>query len=1136
MLVLTSISISTVNANSLILVIEGSFEGSPNVPMSWTVGILSTGDLSPPFEWSGSYGDSPFSWLYFTNQSYIVLTHTYAEEGEYNWWVSVRDSEGNFAREDRLVTIESNIVTIFSDGFEKAINPHFWTKSGTNDWSVRLNDDDTHSYEGDHSVFLDDCKIDDIYSYSQLTLTLDLSDQYDVGMQFWWKEFNDENHEGDGVFISDDGYNWYPVYSFNNGPNYYIQGSIDISEEAVNYNIPLTSSFKIRFQFYDNQPITSDGYIIDNVVLTAAYIDSDDDGWSNFEENNFYFTNPYSSDTDWDGVIDPVDTDPLVDLQVRLTIKRIYGSKYTYNWCEAEGNYDDCSDGPWDLIHNEQASGGYYIRQQTLQGVDDWVVWNYNVDKPGVYHVWLRNYRSIEGCSNVTPLWKNENDDNFKNFFNKSWDDKGPSYDVCWGIPQGYDEFFQWSWYGIIYAEPGEAQLKLENRPRWIDPKGGPWTRWGPEFGYIQIDSILITDDPNCNPNEVYIENGNDKILEDQAEFSFDPMSPPDFFIRSNINGIIDERDPVYDDWNILNYDWSTSANVPDNLETVPISIALYDEDGTIDELCDISYTDEICELTYNLKTATWTGDDFVDDIDFIGRTCGEVDGSWDFDANVIFEISQNDFDEDKITYWQETSGPYDRTISPLDKNDRYAIIVGAGASCKLKQTSDCGSGQEPWKGTYLKYDKGYSWNDYEISVDLMSRWDFWPDKEDIGIMFRYQDPDNYYLIRWEQNLITDKMYFWKFVDGVRYPLDIAYPTLQKWKWYTLRIRLEGNHIEVFKLKNVPLGTPENEVKVIDYYDDDNPLLSGTVALFTWRNTGAFFDDIHIKNLEQDELLYDGFDYGQRYDWTVVNEAGPSEWKQTNLCIDQEDFYVTPDYIYRELLLVAHYSKENIMYLSTDKYRDVDGDGFNDVDEVATKDSIKYLIDTWLEENSDSDDINLIYIFDHGKYDEGVGSWIAIDNDRDGNPYNFLDYPHNRIYDYEVNWWLPKYGPDYTIGRLILIPEACFPGYFIDACSDPDFPHQYRIIMPSAGYDQIATPQLAKDYPAFSYNIFKNMADGQTNWVQAFNIAAHYVEEIDPMCNVIEQKPLYDDNGVDGGHDYPLPKEDDGNVGIFSGI
>jgi hypothetical protein len=73
------------------------------------------------------------------------------------------------------------------------------------------------------------------------------------------------------VFISDDnGANWYQGLSFNNGPSSYRNDVIDIDAAAAANGLTLNDHFQIKFQFYDNYPITSDGYAIDEVQLLCS--------------------------------------------------------------------------------------------------------------------------------------------------------------------------------------------------------------------------------------------------------------------------------------------------------------------------------------------------------------------------------------------------------------------------------------------------------------------------------------------------------------------------------------------------------------------------------------------------------------------------------------------------------------------------------------------------------------------------------------------------------------------------------------------------------------------------------------------------------------------------------------------------
>ncbi len=87
-------------------------------------------------------------------------------------------------------------------------------------------------------------------------------------LDFWWREFLDENHAQDGVFISDDaGSTWYQVLSFNDGTSTWRRQVIDLNAAAITHALTLNDHFLIKFQFYDDDPVTDDGYAIDELQV-----------------------------------------------------------------------------------------------------------------------------------------------------------------------------------------------------------------------------------------------------------------------------------------------------------------------------------------------------------------------------------------------------------------------------------------------------------------------------------------------------------------------------------------------------------------------------------------------------------------------------------------------------------------------------------------------------------------------------------------------------------------------------------------------------------------------------------------------------------------------------------------------------
>lgn len=152
----------------------------------------------------------------------------------------------------------------FYDGFESGNLGTGWSIATTYEGRVRA--DTSYPYQGAHSVLLDGLSDGSTDSYASAVLTIDLSGRTNAMLDFWWREFEDENDAGDGVFVSDDnGATWFQVFSFNNGPDDFRLAVVDIGEAAASNGLTLNDHFQIRFQFQDEFSIPIDGYAIDEV-------------------------------------------------------------------------------------------------------------------------------------------------------------------------------------------------------------------------------------------------------------------------------------------------------------------------------------------------------------------------------------------------------------------------------------------------------------------------------------------------------------------------------------------------------------------------------------------------------------------------------------------------------------------------------------------------------------------------------------------------------------------------------------------------------------------------------------------------------------------------------------------------------
>jgi hypothetical protein len=103
------------------------------------------------------------------------------------------------------------------------------------------------------------------------------------------------------------------------------------------------------------------------------------------------------------------------------------------------------------------------------------------------------------------------------------------------------------------------------------------------------------------------------------------------------------------------------------------------------------------------------------------------------------------------------------------------------------------------------------------------------------GIVWRYQDADNYYIARY--NPLEDNFRLYKVVAGKRMQLatkeEIA---LKAGEWHTIKIAMEGNKIEC-KL---------NGKQIFEATDDAFPK-AGKIGLWTKADAQTHFDEFKVK-------------------------------------------------------------------------------------------------------------------------------------------------------------------------------------------------------------------------------------------------------------------------------------------------
>lgn len=135
-------------------------------------------------------------------------------------------------------------------------------------------------------------------------------------------------------------------------------------------------------------------------------------------------------------------------------------------------------------------------------------------------------------------------------------------------------------------------------------------------------------------------------------------------------------------------------------------------------------------------------------------------------------------------------------------------------------------------KGTYLVYTGGFGLTNYQVEFDMLS-----VDDDSVGVMFRYRDPNNYYRFSWDKQRSIRRLV--KNVNGVFTVLAEDYlPYIQR-ENYRIAVRASGTAMIVYV----------NGQQVFSVADAS--LASGTIAMYSWANAGAFFDNILISELRR---------------------------------------------------------------------------------------------------------------------------------------------------------------------------------------------------------------------------------------------------------------------------------------------
>jgi hypothetical protein len=143
------------------------------------------------------------------------------------------------------------------------------------------------------------------------------------------------------------------------------------------------------------------------------------------------------------------------------------------------------------------------------------------------------------------------------------------------------------------------------------------------------------------------------------------------------------------------------------------------------------------------------------------------------------------------------------------------------------------GNATDHRKGTYLYWNdpQALSWSTYTLSVTFKDT-----DDDGVGVMFRYQNPSNYYKVDLDSQRNFHKLF--KMSGGVETTLAAEPGAYTMGGTYVLSVGVTNGTTTVLLNGTVLFGGAVT--------DSNNNLRAGTVALYSWGSQGVFFNHLTV--------------------------------------------------------------------------------------------------------------------------------------------------------------------------------------------------------------------------------------------------------------------------------------------------
>ena len=201
-------------------------------------------------------------------------------------------------------------------------------------------------------------------------------------------------------------------------------------------------------------------------------------------------------------------------------------------------------------------------------------------------------------------------------------------------------------------------------------------------------------------------------------------------------------------------------------------------------------------------------------------------------DGRMIVTWFEDDFDDGNYDGWRI-----------VDEGNCSRPSAWSAATGAMVQSSDIYTepmSDQRFLGTYAVSPQSFSGDWYVISLDMKSDDDDW-----MGVMFCYQDPDNYYRFAW--NSQPGQRQLVKFQDGQPIELDSDTVPYVPGQTYRIKIELISDTKHIYVDGSEVLAGNETRLPGGAY---ESTFRGGPLALYCWANEGTHFDNVSVRPMK----------------------------------------------------------------------------------------------------------------------------------------------------------------------------------------------------------------------------------------------------------------------------------------------